>query len=143
MEATDPFAGLFQSDSEAKPQDKAPAAETATPAWQRQSPASSAASPVSTSQPLSTSKSLNNGIESNPSASFVSMGDSKAKKTKEAEASVRSVESVLDRFTQHIQGVVDSINRYFGSATPVNHQSMLYLLHDSLCFGKQAPSTLV
>lgn len=123
MEATDPFAGLFQSESEAKPQDKAPVLETATPSWQKQSAASSATSPVSTVQPLSTSKSLNNGIESNPSASFVPMGDSKAKKAKEAEASVRSVESALERFTQHIQGVVDSINRYMGLCHPDASQS--------------------
>ena len=111
MEATDPFAGLFQSESEPKPQEKAATPEAVTSGWQKQSPNSGGVSPVSSSQPLSTSKSLNNGIESNPSASFVPMGDSKAKKTKEAEASVRSVESALERFTQHIQGIVDSINR--------------------------------
>ncbi len=112
MEATDPFAGLFQSSEEdSKTQQKQPASETPTPIWQKQ-PSSSVLGSPSTAQPLSSSKSLNNSTDSTSGSPFVPIGDSKAKKAKETEASVRSVESVLERFTQHIQGVVDSINRY-------------------------------
>lgn len=112
MEATDPFAGLFSSsEQETKGQPKQPALDTAASSWQKQESSSALSSP-SSAQPLSSSKSLNNGTDSSPSTAFVPMGDSKAKKTKEGEATVRSVESALERFTQHIQGAIDSINRY-------------------------------